>query len=301
MKTSVPLIFGLLALLNLTACNKKNSSGYDAFRESAQQIGDVAAAIDESGGASGSLTLLDEDKLLRQSKPLFARYGVSAGDFSLIPNAYASNCVFDPGFGACDTGANTLTRDFKGCFLGALTFSGTVVFTWSGGAINCHMTGAGHQVARNPNFSITYGNLVYSVSKTNSFGQRILWNSGSVPNVNFSFANDGIRRTLSLNGSTVLDYTTITTSSIGITGTNRLGRVVNGGTLRVTNNISGVTCDYSPTAVTWTSANCVCPTSGSWSGTCSDGKVSSLVHTGCGSATYTLGSDSSNINFDRCF
>ncbi|RME18236.1 MAG: hypothetical protein D6797_00815 [Bdellovibrio sp.] len=45
---------------------------------------------------------------------------------------------------------------------------------------------------------------------------------------------------------------------------------------------------------------CYCATSGTWSGSCSDGKSFSLSIQGCGSAVLTLGEDSESLNFDRC-
>jgi hypothetical protein len=51
--------------------------------------------------------------------------------------------------------------------------------------------------------------------------------------------------------------------------------------------------------VSWTSS-CNCPSSGSWSGSCSDGNSFSISITGCGSANLTLGEESSSVLFDRC-
>ena len=97
-----------------------------------------------------------------------------------------------------------------------------------------------------------------------------------------------------------LDYTSQTTSAITVTGTGRSSRTMSGGSLRVTNNLTAVTCDYVPTDVAW-STTCNCATSGTWSGTYSDGKSASIAITGCGTANVTLASDTQAVVFDRCY
>jgi hypothetical protein len=135
------------------------------------------------------------------------------------------------------------------------------------------------------------------VSKTGSNGQVITKTGGST----FSFTNDGIRRVFQLNGIDILDFTTNTESAITITGATRANRIVNGGVLRVTNNISNVYCDYVPSNVTWNTTNCNCAVSGTWSGSCSDSTTSSVEITGCGAATVTASGTTQNVTFDRCF
>jgi hypothetical protein len=52
--------------------------------------------------------------------------------------------------------------------------------------------------------------------------------------------------------------------------------------------------------VTWT-ANCNCPTSGSFSGMCSDSEALSVVFSGtCGETTLTKGSMVKAVTLDRC-
>ena len=98
-----------------------------------------------------------------------------------------------------------------------------------------------------------------------------------------------------------MDFTTTVTQPITITGEMRSGRVMTGGSLQVKNNITSVTCSYSPTNVTWApGTTCNCPTQGTWQGTCSDNKTSTLVLTGCGTGNYTEGTQTDPVTFDRC-
>ena len=114
------------------------------------------------------------------------------------------------------------------------------------------------------------------------------------------FSNDGINRVFSIGSTILFNQTTATSGDITVSGTTRSNRIMSGGSLNVTNHISAVVCNYVPTNVTWASGTCNCPTQGSWSGSCSDGKTTTLTITGCGTATYTEGSDTEAVSFDRC-
>ncbi|NDG84522.1 MAG: hypothetical protein EBX52_05705 [Proteobacteria bacterium] len=285
----------LLVLGVLLACSKKVDSGdADDISETAQQVGDVVASIDETGRSTGSIAMNE-----RGLDRTFARMGYGPGFYeSLIPDAYAQNCD-GSSFSTCS--GNGVTRNFSGCTVGSATFSGTVTLTWGGGSSNCVLSAISDTLTRVPNFTVAgRRGATLSVTKSGSTGQRLTWNSGSGVNKVFSFTNDGIRRVFTApSGSVLFDLTTTTQSPITVTGVARANRNMNGGTLRVTNNVSGVTCDFSPSSVSW-SAGCNCPTTGSWSATCSDGKTSVLTHTGCGTANFTLGSNSSAVTLDRC-
>jgi hypothetical protein len=215
------------------------------------------------------------------------------------PDANAISCllVSNLGFSACTN--NVVTRTFGDCTLLGAVFSGTVTFTWTAAGTTCHLASAGDTIARDPEFSISgLRGGTFAVSKTAVFGQKLTL--GSSPGT-FTFSNDGIHRVLKDGtGSTLLDFTNETTAPIGISGAARNGRVVNGGTLRVTNNTTGESCDFSPSNVTW-GANCNCAISGSWSGSCSSGKTGTVTVTGCGTGTLTDGTTSTPVTFDRCY
>ncbi len=283
----LPVVLGLLS-----AC----AADID---EIAQQVGDSMASVDESGGSSGTLAELDSSRKFFKRR---APSEISNGwlETYVQPSAYAATCSAAPGFGSCTS--NAVTRTFADCTVGGATFSGTVVNTWGGGAASCTLSGATQHITRVPAFTVTgRRGATLTVSKTGTLGQRLTLSSGSGASSVFSMTNDGIRRAFTnASGTTTYDFTTATTSAITINGNSRTNRILSGGSLRVTNNLTQVTCDYVPTAVTWTSA-CNCPTSGSWAGTCSDGKSTTVSINGCGTASLTVGTVSTSVTFDRCY
>lgn len=298
MKKTVTLFYITIASAVITtfifSCNNTPQDDSNS-QEMAQQIGDVMASIDEFGGSVGTLTLLQktfdryaQNKIQDDKNPL-AKF--------FLTEANAAACLGN-GFGACFSGV--MTRNFGGCTTLGATFSGTVRLTWNNAA-TCSMNSTFEYVVREPSFSVT-GRLgaTLSVSKVGTYGQRLTWTSGSGVNKVFLFDSDGINRTYtSSDGSILFNQTTYVMSPITITGTSRSNRIMTGGVLRVYNDLTRVSCNYTPTDVTWT-ADCNCPTSGSWAGTCSNSNDSALTITGCGKAQYTNGDFSESVIFDRC-
>ncbi|MCC7441393.1 MAG: hypothetical protein IT285_07160 [Bdellovibrionales bacterium] len=276
------------------------------IQEVAQQVGDVMASIDESGGSSGSISWADPAATGegRAALRLYARLApselrVAWWEGALVPEAVAASCATAATFGACS--GTSITRTFGGCTIGRGTFTGNVDLTWAGtGVVGCALNQIGNTLTREPDFTVTgRRGATLTVAKIGTNGQVLTWASGAGASRVFSFSNDGIRRVFTAGGETLFDFTTETTSDITVTGTSRSSRVVSGGTLRVTDNLEGTSCDYTPTAVTW-SASCNCPVSGSWAGDC-DGEESELEITGCGEATLTIGAESEDLTFDRCY
>lgn len=297
----------ICALLVLVACKKSETDAGSGTlsdeEELGQQVGDLMASIDESGGSSGSLGLLSSsdsyDHSIDRLEKKFEGQIMSEPDASQLPiGAYAACGSSD--FGTCSS--NVITRTFSACTIGSGVFSGTVTLTWATAASACTLTGTGGTITRVPNFTVTgRRGATLTVSKTAAIGQRITWSSGTGTSKVFSFTNDGIRRVFATaGGATLLDITTTTTSAITVTGTSRSNRVLSGGTLRLTNNSNNVTCDVSPTNITWSAATCNCPRSGTWSGSCSNGNNYLLTITGCGTADLTVGSTTTSVAFDRC-
>lgn len=293
----------LIACLLVVSCARKNTDGGGGsnidIQESAQQIGESMSAIDEIGGGSnGQYALrLDADKT-------FARYeSGGAGRRELIwdrfiPEARAASCSVGRTLGACSSSQRVIS--FNDCTVGAATFSGGVTLSWSGtGAGVCQLSAQNDSVSRNPNFTATgLRGATLTVSKVGTNGQTL---TRGVSAGSYSFSSDGIRRVFTTASSTTLfDFTTQTTQTLTVTGTSRASRVLSGGNIRITNNLNSVTCDVAPTAVTWTNG-CNCATSGQWSGSCSDGKEFSLNITGCGSASFTLGTETETVSFNRCY
>jgi len=298
MRSSEPRIIAVSIALLLTAvsCGKKDPA---PDQEIAQNVGDQMSAVDEGGGSTGAYS---ENEVFG-ARRTFARLLPSEVqgpwyERLLLPRAEATSCLLAGTFGSCSS--NVVTRTFNSCTVGLAVFSGTVTFTWSNGGLNnCTMPAANDSVSRKPNFTITgLRGGTFTASATGTIGQTITRGSAAG---SFTFSNDGIRRVLKDGGgTTLLDFTTTTTTSLAITGAARSGRVLNGGTLHVVNNVSGTTCDFSPSNVTWTST-CNCATSGSWTGSCSDGKTATVTLTGCGTATLEVGSGSTDVTFDRCY
>ncbi len=275
------------------------------IQETAQQIGDVMASVDEVGGASGNIALKSPQNSIEKTFNRYAPGELEESHKSMIanilqPKANAATCS-GAGFAMC--AGRVITRNFNNCTVGSATFSGTVTATWGGvNGSGCTLgTVAGDTITRDPNFTVTgRRGATLQVLKSGSIGQRLQWSSGLSTAKRFTFSNDGINRKFTLNSAVLFDQTTTTTTPITITGSDRANRIMNGGVLNVSNAITGVSCDYQPTNVTWT-AGCNCPTSGSWAGSCSDGKTTSLVLTStCGTATYTVGTDTQSITLDRC-
>ena len=300
------LIFLILtASIVFLGCKKAEVTTEADIEESAQQIGDVMASIDESGGSSGAIaTMKDTERMQNSVRKSFARFAPTELSESRIaqlflPQAHASTCS-GSGFASCS--GSTIVRSFAGCTVGTAVFSGDVTLTWSNGNTGCSIVATpGARITRVPNFTVTgRRSASLTVSKTGSIGQQIELVTAAGTNSVTRFSNDGINRTFSVGSTVLFNQTTATSGDITITGTTRASRVMNGGSLNVTNNINATVCNYVPTNVTWAGTSCNCPVSGSWSGSCNNGKSVTLEITGCGTANYTEGSDTQAVSFDRC-
>ena len=173
-----------------------------------------------------------------------------------------------------------------------LTYAGT-------GSGTCAIPAIGDSVNRVPAFTATLvGNNGSFEASAVSTGQTLTRTSSGT----FTFGSTGIRRVYtSGSGNAIADMTTLTTSDITISGTTRTNRVVNGGMLQVTNNLTNEVCNVSPNNVTWTSAACSCPTAGSWTGVCSTGQPVSVIFTStCGTVNTAYGSTSKTLTLERC-
>ena len=301
---AIAILF-LTTSMMLFGCKKAEVTTSAAdIQETAQQIGDVMASVDESGGSTGSIaSMKDTERMQNSVRQSFARFAPGELKENIVaklflPEAQAASCA-GAGFALCS--GRQIVRSFGGCTVGAAVFSGDVTLTWSSGGALCGMGVAGSRIDRVPNFTVTgRRGASLAVSKTGTIGQRIqlVVAAGASSVVNLS--NDGINRIFSIGSTILFNQTTATSGDITVTGTSRTSRVMNGGSLNVTNNLTSVVCNYVPTNVTWAGGTCNCPTSGSWSGSCSNGKTTTLDITGCGTANYSEGSDTEAVTFDRC-
>ncbi|AZZ35938.1 hypothetical protein CIK05_03730 [Bdellovibrio sp. qaytius] len=240
-----------------------------------QQIGEAMVSIDESSGnASGTV---------------------------MSTNYLEASCS-GASFAACGASmANAAVKNFGGCTIagGLVSVSGTVTLSYTGtGSATCTIPASGDSVSRVPAFTATLvGGAAFTASAL-STGQILTRTGGS----SFTLNNTGIRRVYtSASGATLADMTTMTTSDITISGTTRTDRVINGGALQVKNNLTSQVCTATPNNVAWTSMTCNCPTSGTWTGSCSTGESLSVAFSStCGQVATTFGSTSKTLTIDRC-
>lgn len=293
------VISSFLLLTGCTPILQDLSANSATIEETAQQVGDVMASIDESGGSSGNLAGYQKsfDKMYATYVPSTKLETLFD---SLNPTVVAASCSSGT-FSTCSS--NTITRTFSGCTVGSATFNGTVSLAWSGSSTNCQMGSTSDTITRTPNFTMTgrRNATLYVTKPSGSTGQVMTWTSGSTSATRiYSYANGGINRKFVLNSTALFDQTTATTTPLTITSSLRYNRVLNGGSLRVTNNLTGNVCTFSPTNVTWGSSSCNCPTQGYWTGSCTSTGSITLEITGCGTGTYTEGNDFTSVTFDRC-
>jgi hypothetical protein len=288
------VLFLLMAAFIFESCSEVEDAA--DIQETAQQIGDVMASVDESGGDSNGTMAFNEGQRRFIARREQKVQGLFLNDvFSFlnpVKSSEAAACS-TTSFDACDGGGQRV-RNLNSCTIGSAIFTGDVTLTFSN---PCSLSMNGDSVDREPNFTVTgRRGATLTVTKSGASGQTITRTGVG----QFTFANDGIRRVFTLSGETLFDYTTSTTSNILVTGTSRANRVMDGGNLRILNNRTAVTCNYVPNDVTW-SSTCNCASSGSWTGSCSDGKTTAVQITGCGTATISMADESEDFSFDRCY
>lgn len=289
-------MFALVTSLVFIGCAEDDPLGQVDIAETAQQVGDVMASVDESGGNSaGTMATLENHRRFVALKEKQLPRNIVQDVFDLftpITKAQAAACSTTT-FSSCSSGA--MVRDLNSCTIGSAVFSGNITLNFS--QMACTLNADGDSVTRNPSFTVTgRRNALLTVTKVGAHGQRMTRTSSG----NYTLTNDGVRRVFSASGTTLFDYTTTTASAITVTGTSRADRVMNDGSLQVVNNKSAVVCTFAPTNVAW-SSSCNCASSGTWAGSCSDGKTGSIEITGCGRAKITLGDNDDDVSFDRCY
>ncbi len=283
--THLRMLLAAAAPLALAACG----SLYED--EVGQATGDVMASFDDAsqGGAFASL-----------ERPIFHRTDgfMKPGlldrtlDF-LVPSAYAAECT-NLSFSSCANGV--MSKSAADCTYGRWTVNGTITLTFSD--VACVMSAVNDTVTRTADFQIT-GPRGATLAVSSPGGGQKVTRTGAT---SFNYTVLGMERIATeANGKKLFDISTQTTADIGVTGTSRSDRVMNGGTLEVTHHLAGYTVDLTPDNVTWTTG-CNCASSGSWTGTAS-GSVSgsfTVQITGCGTASVTSPSGTKQVSFDRC-
>jgi hypothetical protein len=283
-KSNPKRIIRLLPLLLLTGCGGSATVSVTLETEEfLQHIGETMAAIDESAGNATST------------------YG------SLIPLKSSPQTSHSNWMSACDPlaystcTANVISRVFSGCTVDDVSFNGVIDlnFTDAASDTTCELSAPGHTTTRTPNYTASIsGGYTFTVTRTGVYGQRVTRGAGA----NYSLTSDGIKRVFSSGSDVLFSNISSTSSPMAFTGHSRLGRVLSSGTLQVDNQVTGVICNFSPTLVTW-AATCTCATSGTWTGSCSNGKtfVITLGAT-CGQASLSVnGATATTLVFDRCY
>lgn len=297
----------VVASLMISSCNKVVDDAYtiEDNDEMAQMIGDSLVSIDESGGnANGNISQFNPTGY----EKAFARLSHGESVLSKMANQDISNLFISRSYAApacstaafvCNTMTGVATRSFSDCAVaGTGTATGSVTLTFTGtGASSCTIPLANDRVSRSPNYQITgLRGAVFKVSSL-STGQTLTRLNATT----FTFANNGIRRTFTTSGDKiVLDMQTITNVPFSVIGSTRGVRILSGGSLIITNNLTSNSCTMSHNNVAW-SAGCNCPTSGSWNGSCTDGVPLQVVYgSNCGEAVITKGSEVRPVTMDRC-
>lgn len=260
----------------------------DEAEEVGQTVGDVFASYDEAGqGAGLAWTPMYRRDLSRGT--LLDR----ALDLAM-PSAQAATCNAVR-FAQCVSG--TKSKDLAGCSFGGVDLAGTVELSFS--QTDCSLGLAGDTVTRTADFTLTGRRGATLTVSSAGGGQQV-----TRTDTGWTYRVLGLHREMSGPlGKKLFDIDTRTTADIGVTGNSRANRVVSGGTLEIRHNLAKYTTTLSPSQLVWT-ATCNCPVSGELTGTVArdDGEVkdASLLVTGCGTATVTLGDESKDVVFDRC-
>lgn len=228
------LIYFAIIVLFVQACKKSDTDAtysVDTTNESAQQVGDVSASVDESGGnADGTVTTAAFE--IESAKKSFARLSgeeLNTAKISslFLPEAEAVACN-SVNFQTCvSTTVGRRVRDFANCTTaGGGVISGSVNLTFSNPA--CKIMANNDNVSRVPNFTITgLRGATFTVSAPTT-GQTM---TRTLP-TNYNFTNNGINRTfVTPKGVTLLNVTTTTGTSAGVapmtfTGDNRATRQI---------------------------------------------------------------------------
>lgn len=292
-------ILAAISSLAMTGCGKIQLDDQD---EVVKQVADTMASMDDaSGDSSGTLGFVPMD-----AGKSFRNWNRSLLDrFSPIGTAQAAACSSTYSF-TCSGGS--LVRTLSCEVLGILPVSGTVTLTMSdpssnpvgcSGATFSSAFNNGYSIVRQPNFTITGARGSIQVTSSGG-GQKLT----KVSSGNYSWQTIGVnRKIVTAGGSTIVDIDTYTTSNIGISGTSRANRVLNGGELAIQHNIAGYTTYLKPENVTWSRSTCTCPVSGKWTGRVEGENETDdfiLEITGCGTGKIIVEGESEDVTFDRC-
>lgn len=288
-------------ILFLAGCNPQVAD-LEVYNEEqvANQIGDVMATIDEAGKGSSTIASYKLESFNKFSQKNHISKKQQMASLFYAQPVIAESCGASQ-FSSCSS--NSVIRNFNGCSVGGYTLSGSVSLNWTGGA-GCVLSSTGQSILINPNYMVSANGLDVQISKVNSTGISLTWDSGTTGAKVFKYKNFGVRRSAVYNDKTLIDITTSTSSDITISGETRGARSAHGGSMQMTNNLTGEVCTVSPQNISWGSSNCNCATSGSWTGNCSSSGNITLTLNSCGRATVTYidagTTKNKAVSLDRC-
>jgi hypothetical protein len=273
--------------LCLTGCGGAQSSAEDT-QEVGHAAADVMASFDETstGGGFAFSSPLDRPGL---GKTTLDR----ALDLVVSP-AYAEACWLAT-FSSCSAG--TRTRSFDHCALAGFSLDGSVTLTFS--QSTCSAAAVGDTVTRNADFTL-HGRANYSLAvDSKGGGQKVTRTADG-----FTYQVLGMERVLTnASGKKIIDISTKTEEDLVVQGFTRANRVIKSGKFDVVHNLAGYTVQLVPADVTW-NGTCNCPVSGKLTGSITAGKnvgkSAEVVFNGCGKGTVTVGTDTEDVDFDRC-
>ncbi len=203
------------------------------------------------------------------------------------------------------------TKAYDACTLGAglFTLDGDVTLTYSDSG--CNMVSNGNSVLRTFDLSATgaFGGTTRSTSDAHTTWDGTVMGEGATvekTSAGHTLSIHGLRRTRSrFSGSQVFDFSirTLSTAPIVVEGSTLdwSDRILRSGTLQVHHNLAEFTTTLE-IANLMQASDCCYPTSGTitFSQTGSITAAGTVVYTGCGSGTVTVGAESTTFSYSSC-
>lgn len=308
---SSKLISCFTVTLLLTSCGKSADTSATDSVESNSNISESMTT--EAGGQASAAEGASTPAIFSTESPrrdfVDPQDGVRAKSGEVNPLAI---CSFSSARSSCSSNADAIS--WGGCSVGLATLTGGWTETWSGGG-TCPTAPAtaGHAVTRTSTSQIltlaSGATLTTDTNAQTTFDGTVLPATGTVVT-----SGGGSARTIVVNGvhrvfkgplgRTWYDHS-ITSTGLTSNGTRAAGNRVITGTATTYHNLAKYKAVHTFNTVTWGSASCCYPTSGSISsvltGTGRSGNVSITFSTSCGTATFTdTDSTTSTVVMNQC-
>ncbi len=291
-------ILALSSALLITANCAKSTEDVVADNEPASGISESAVseagahATASEGAASPMISELSED---------FQNMDYVDPQSSGV-HAYAA-CSFTTNRSTCASNVSTIA--WAGCTLGSsATLSGGWTETWSAGfCVNGAMPGpltTGANVNRVTTGSGEVLSTPLGATLTTSTTAHTAYDTTAISGSGITISNSAGTRTVLINGlhkvlvgpkgKTWFDHSIVSNPGLTLTGTRAAATRVISGTSTLYHNLAKYTAAHTFAAVTWGSATCCYPTSGSVSTSLTGSKTGNVTlafTSTCGQATFT--------------